>query len=401
VPDATQKKRTWAACVCPLCRFVFRVPKKHDGKGVVCPACNYLLRIPEHELTQQEPQEVSREAIATAPRGKQETKPIVARSMDDVEPLPSEESESQARHKRKTSSGRARVSGVKRSALQLPEWEQEESKSRASSKDEGSSLPWILGGSLLGLSVVAVGAWLVAGAMDRAPSIEQDETSQWVPDDSNLVLDPPKVELTAEELEAKKEINDSIETGVSVLTDSSVTVKKFLAVKNPEDFQKLVRFPDISMPRIREWYKAQDPKSLEVREVGYGGRVTVKGRMASLTLQMQDYTLKQIALERTDEGYRVDWESWVGWTEMKWDSLFSKRPTEPKQVLVRASLDNYYNRDFNDDTKWTAVKITNPQSERTLYGYLDRDDPALMRFARDLGKGELASSLRNTEALLR
>ena len=49
VPHTSQKKRTWAAYACPMCRFVFRVSKQYDGSGIVCPACQNLLKVPTGE----------------------------------------------------------------------------------------------------------------------------------------------------------------------------------------------------------------------------------------------------------------------------------------------------------------------------------------------------------------
>ncbi|WP_411827440.1 hypothetical protein [Luteolibacter sp. AS25] len=39
-------KRRWSGFVCPECRFIFRIPRDHDGSGVVCPSCRRVLRIP-------------------------------------------------------------------------------------------------------------------------------------------------------------------------------------------------------------------------------------------------------------------------------------------------------------------------------------------------------------------
>lgn len=43
----TGKARRWSGFVCPDCRFVFRVPRDHDGEGIVCPSCRRMLRIPK------------------------------------------------------------------------------------------------------------------------------------------------------------------------------------------------------------------------------------------------------------------------------------------------------------------------------------------------------------------
>ena len=46
MPDTLESARRWSGYVCPDCRFVFRVPRDHDGKGIVCPSCRRMLKIP-------------------------------------------------------------------------------------------------------------------------------------------------------------------------------------------------------------------------------------------------------------------------------------------------------------------------------------------------------------------
>src|SRR6478752_8262245 len=46
VPETMESARRWSGYVCPDCRFVFRVPRDHDGNGIVCPSCRRMLRIP-------------------------------------------------------------------------------------------------------------------------------------------------------------------------------------------------------------------------------------------------------------------------------------------------------------------------------------------------------------------
>lgn len=290
------------------------------------------------------------------------------------------------------SSGRRRVRQSTRGTDAKPDWEQT-SVSNKRESGQGSPILWIVGASLLGLSVVAVGAWLLVGNTKQSNTSGNADTEEWKPEVTGIAP-PEKVELTEEEKKTNQEIQDSIASGNNVLEQADDIVKKFLSVRKVEDFEALVRFPETTMPKIRKWYKKHHLEPTLVKEVGYGGRVTVKGKMASLALQMDDYSLRQIALERTKAGYRVDWESWVSWTEMDWDELFDKRPVEPVTVMVRCSLDTYYNRYFRDDSKWLAVKMTNPGSDRTLYGYVDRGDPTLMRLIGDLGANPTAAILK-------
>lgn len=361
----------------------------------MCPACRYLLNVPGKESHQENVKEASNQNIRPAPRDKMKAQPIEARSMDQAAALTADLSKESKKASSKSSSatssrssGRRRVRHKKAGSQQVPEWEHSAPKT---GNQQGNTALWIIGASLVGLAVLAIGAWLVIDTMKNDPGANQGSADQWVPDDSFTA--DHKIELTPEEKKTNQEIQDSIKTGVSVLAEAESVVQKFLSATTTEELRGLVRFPETSMPRIEAWYKSHPLEPTAFKQVGYGGRVTVKGTMASLSVQMSDYTLKQIALERTDEGYKVDWESWVSWTEMNWDDLFTKRPTKPKRVLVRCAIDTYYNRDFNDDTKWLAVKMVNPQSDRTLYGYIDRNDPSLMRFVSDLGAGSVAATL--------
>ncbi|WP_435894052.1 hypothetical protein [Oceaniferula spumae] len=342
---------------------------------------------------------VSHQSIAPVPRSKKEPRPIAARPLEQAPPAPEKDKPSMPAAKAATSAssgstGRRRVRHKGAGEMAEPDWEQAPSSSSHKHSEESSPLLWIVGGSLLGLSVVGIGAWLVIGSMNKDRTAVTETAEQWVPEETTLTTGDEEVELTEDEKKTQREIQDSIDAGVNVLTQAEEVVTKFLSAKTVEELEPLVRFPDVAMPKIRKWYQTHPLEPIAVKTVGYGGRVTVKGDMASLAVQLDDYSVRQIALERTPSGYRVDWESWVSWTEMDWEDLFTKRPVEPKEVRVRCSVDTYYNRDFNDDTKWLAVKLINTESDRTLYGYVDRDDPSLMRFVGDLGAGSTAATLK-------
>ena len=106
-----------------------------------------------------------------------------------------------------------------------------------------------------------------------------------------------------------------------------------------------------------------------------------------MSVQLDDYSVKPIAMERTADGYLIDWESWVGWSELDWGDLFKTRPTQPVEVRVVCQKDSYYNRLFRDDGKWLAVKMEHPGSDRLLYGYIDSETTTLTSLMGDLKSG--------------
>ena len=253
-------------------------------------------------------------------------------------------------------------------------------------------MPWIVGGSLLGLTIVGIGAWLVID------SVNEKDVNDGIVTTVPTIMEPVLVkedEMTDEEKKRQQEIADSVKTGMNVLTDAEKVVRLFLDAKTATDIEALVRTPDITIPRIRAWYAEDKWTPPGAKDVGYGGRVTVKGVMASMAVRLNDYTVKQIALENTPDGYKVDWESWVAWSSMKWEKLFEELPTEPVEVRVHCSLDSYYNRIFSDDSKWIAVCLEHPYSERAIYGYIDKGSPLLMRMLGDLrNRGTVAATIK-------
>lgn len=394
VTAATKKKRTWAGLVCPVCRFVFRVPKDHDGAGVICPACHYLLNIPGSEREEGTPVRVALEnnpkTLVPKPRNQKESKPIVSRPLSEKDTLPAaSEASSTSSSRGSSSTGQKRVRRKKHNSQASPDWE---SKTTAAPSAPGNPMPWIVGGSLLGLTIVGIGAWLVID------SVNEKDVNDGIVTTVPTIMEPVLVkedEMTDEEKKRQQEIADSVKTGMNVLTDAEKVVRLFLDAKTATDIEALVRTPDITIPRIRAWYAEDKWTPPGAKDVGYGGRVTVKGVMASMAVRLNDYTVKQIALENTPDGYKVDWESWVAWSSMKWEKLFEELPTEPVEVRVHCSLDSYYNRIFSDDFKWIAVRLEHPYSERAIYGYIDKGSPLLMRMLGDLrNRGTVAATIK-------
>lgn len=113
---AEDDKKQWAGLECPVCRSAFRIPNGHLGAGVICPACHYLLQIPHPD---------SYRDSATVMAGE--------------------------------TAEQASSAAVGRSAGKTPSPE----------SDGGKTTAWIVGGSILGLIIVGLGVWLLAGSVQE------------------------------------------------------------------------------------------------------------------------------------------------------------------------------------------------------------------------------------------
>ncbi|NWK56380.1 hypothetical protein HW115_12220 [Verrucomicrobiaceae bacterium N1E253] len=380
---STQQKRTWAGYACPVCRFVFRVPKGHAGKGVICPACRHLLNLPRGGELSQPADPISPEMaapVAAEPRNKKENLPIAARSFADVDAAPAVKPEK----RRHSSSAHRKVRRKKATSEREPSWDQ----ARSSSSSAGaSSLLWVVGGSVLGLGVVAIGAWLVMANL----SVRKEKSGGGITQVDQGNMETPdneiNVTMTPDELKAQREIEESVNTGMDVMEAAEKVVRDFLTAESSAELEKLVRTPGVTVPRMRAWYAQHAWQSPGVKDVGYGGGVTVKGVMASMSVRLGDYSIRHIAVERTPDGYLVDWESWVAWTEVRWPDVFKQKPVSPIELRVTCYPDSYYNRMFRDDQKWLVVRMEYPDADRALYGYIDRQTSTLTSLLGDLKSG--------------
>jgi len=232
VPTSNQKKRKWTALICPVCRFVFRVPKNHPGKGVICPACHYMLRLPKEGDTKDVPKLAKREK----PREKS-----IERSINKAQPLKPKEKVKKG--------GDVKSPTVKpvseKTALSLAPVNVEKERKRVRRRkgqhtweegkggSESNALGLIIGGSVLGLLVVGVSAWLLMG-----DGTNKEPADVSVHKESKEILVPHRVkedQMTAEEKQKQEEISKTVETGMSVLEEATPVVEDFLNAETSEE----------------------------------------------------------------------------------------------------------------------------------------------------------------------
>ena len=365
MPEAGNAKQNWEGLVCPVCRFVFRVPMNHNGAGVVCPACAHLLQIPSVD---------QRRMVANA-RAQTSSKASVSRhglkkDIGDMmfKEAPGDAGSDIADDLEYLDASLQPKQLVDDSCEQddaypgLPAWEQDRP---VAASEPISALTWILSGSLLGVSIVVVSIWLMV------QSIDDD-----IRDDASDAIAEPQKDISSIDTRQAEESR--------MMKESKKVVVEFLEAKTEADVEGLIRTPEVSTPRMRAWYDRDPWVTPGVRVVGHNNSIIINGDTITMDVQLDNFDIKKIALVKTAAGYKVDWESWVAWTSVNWQELFDLRPTDSVEVRVLCKRVNYYNRVFNDSTKWFAVRLSHPDSDKSIYGYIDSESPQFHRFITDL-----------------
>lgn len=314
-----ESARRWAGYVCPDCRFVFRVPRDHDGKGIVCPSCRRLLKIP---------------AAGDVPP------PLTA----SVRRMEAEESEAenglQGRKKRrrgKTSRGSGSHS-----------WEQKPYSSRNVRGEKRQMRLMLIGGVML--LVLIVGGVIF--------SLNTAETPAPPPLPETVTTPTPAVPPVALRSEAE------------LAAEAEPLVRKFLEATTVEELLPLVRDPAVAEERIRAFYPGGKVEAPGLSKFNANDALALRDDFISASVTTGDHEEKSIALMETPQGWKIDWESWVGWSTMPWETFISAKPTTGQVFRVNLSEVDYYNFTFADETQWQSYRLESPDRSHSIYGYV-------------------------------
>jgi hypothetical protein len=195
---------------------------------------------------------------------------------------------------------------------------------------------------------------------------------------------------------------DADDSGTEDLEDYDIQVKEledavkgFLAADSIEEMTRWVRDRKRVMPLIKEYYgrDGQEFRPLRWKAIGEDQGVSVLGEMRAVLVTLDDYSQRQIGLEKTTRGFRVDWESWVGYSEMSWEEFQERRPTRPIVFRVRMERGDYYNFGFTDETRWLCFRILSPDDD-LLWGYAEAESAAVELRTMHVGEEELLMTVR-------
>jgi len=342
IEETTEKARRWSAFVCPDCRFVFRVPRDHDGEGIVCPSCRRMLRIPK---------DGDETAPLMAPLQKIEF------SGEDADPR----GEKKTRSKRKKKDKEA----------ELPGWDASSGSWRSNSSNKGRIAKvlaiWV--GSMTAI-VVAVVAVVKLGEGEADAEVPEVIAQQNQFDD--LVGNP--LIIPEEELEAEVPLPKVMKKSeTDFLTAAEPMAKAFLEAETTGDILPLIHEADRVRPLLRSRYPDGKIAPTGMSKFNSTGQVSYKDTFAAVSILTPDYEKRQLAFIDGEEGLKIDWESWIGWSDVPWDKLMETKPRKPVLVRVMVKWVDYYNFGFSDEKAWRSYRLVAPDGETTLYGYVERN----------------------------
>jgi hypothetical protein len=147
--------------------------------------------------------------------------------------------------------------------------------------------------------------------------------------------------------------------------------KRFLEARTVEEMLSMVREPERARPRMKHWHPDGTVSPPGLVEFDVLNEVVHRGNVHMTVVRTGDFQEQVISFVETADGLKVDWEAWVGWSEMPWADYKTARPVEPKVFRVVVKPSEYYNRDFSDEVKWKSFRIESPDGLESMYGYAE------------------------------
>ena len=410
----------WSAYSCPLCHAIFRLPAGSSGVMVECPSCGEMMGVgvsrpsgttgmavavrprqvqgdvhlagdlPIGRVKEEQSEKADVVVNRTVEKEFRKADVVVSRSIgqefrkDDltIDRAENEESlKSQPRAKEGTRRRRKRRRkvGKGRRRSQKLDWDSETSE-ELSGNAQATSWKVVLFGGLI--AAVLIAGVLILFLVDR-----DNEEGTASPGDAMLAREGIVLGAENEEGVLVQELRTAdIDAEVAAMTEA---VERFLGATTVDELLAVTLRDRYQQDRIRDYYRTRELKPKVAKQVASGGRIVKNGDLWATDVIFSDNSRRPITVQRGENGYRVDWESWVGYSEMTWEDIREARTMTPVVFRVLCSKVEYYNYGFGDEGKWTSFRLQSPDREHTLFGYVARrseEEKRLVRYGDKEGK---------------
>lgn len=216
---------------------------------------------------------------------------------------------------------------------------------------------WMLAGGGTLFALIVGGVWMAMRGGDNSATV-----------DSGL----PPVKPETGVIQPAAPVPAIEKSDAAITAEIEPMTRKFLEATTIEEILPLVRDPATAEPRMRRAYpdgKIPPPGMVEFNTLS---EIAREGSVISVNIRNREYEEKPIAYVQQPDGFKIDWESWAGWSDLSWEDFMATKPTETKQFRVNLSAIDYYNTGFSDELKWQSYRLISPDGKHSIYGYAER-----------------------------
>ncbi len=133
-------------------------------------------------------------------------------------------------------------------------------------------------------------------------------------------------------------------------------------------------------PAVREYYSTRRLEPL----LGTVVELQISARIPSRDVQAHVFSVFHpehergfsVSAEATDEGYRVDWESYIQWRDRWLEKFLRQKGSEPQELFVVLRRSHYFDSDVPTASDKLCFQLTATRGDEGTFAFTDRQSPA-------------------------
>jgi len=207
-----------------------------------------------------------------------------------------------------------------------------------------------------------------------------------------------------ENIEVPQAPKETTEIATSILSDGHLSAfeydevravaKRFLEAPDLEALMAEVRNPEKVRPLAKSYYARKPYKPFGARSLGSRDKADISEDFLVIPIMGDNFEVLALGIECTTEGPKIDWESFVAYSEMELTDLIVKQPVKPILIRVMITPDTYFNYGFSDATKYLNYQISDRDENVKLYAYAELGTEVAERMKMVVNKNRMLVTLR-------
>ena len=157
-------------------------------------------------------------------------------------------------------------------------------------------------------------------------------------------------------------VPEGVAAGDLQVTDEERAVRGLISATTVEEVLPWIYDAQSLEPTIREYHAEHpiEPLAEAVVELEYSGVMPATGDKAHIFTILHPRHPRgfPVSAERTPQGFRIDWESYIQWRDGWLARFLEKKPAEPETLFVVLRRTHYFNDDVPTLEEKLSFKIT-------------------------------------------
>ncbi len=146
---------------------------------------------------------------------------------------------------------------------------------------------------------------------------------------------------------------------------ASMVLKRAMQLGAEDSIQSLVRHPELTLPRYQAWSEVW--RMAPAMPLQIGPKFGTTERLLVTSVRMEDGSSRHVVLERSANGYKLDWESLAGWGECSFADVVNLPLNKP--TLLRIVVQPTSAKPPFPHLAGMSLQVSHPEQKLTLTAF--------------------------------